>query len=134
MLFYRLTQHLMAAIHMLGHQRPREPLRFMPVGLETTKSMGYWGYLVIASFNVTKLSSNIVCSVSSKNVELGEKVTVSGQISPPVDGISVTLSYEKPDGSTIQRSVITSSDGSFSETYTPDISEEWSVTGRWHGD
>ena len=88
----------------------------------------------IVSFNVTKLPSSIVCSVSSKDIEMGEKVTVSGHLYPPMVGVSVTLTYEKPDGSNIQRSVITTSDGFFSDTFTPDLNDEWRVIGRWSGD
>jgi len=85
-------------------------------------------------YEVSKASSSITCSVSKTNMTLGEELTVSGSISPFHADVTVTLIYTMPDGSTIDRTVITASDGSFRDTYTPDAGGLWSVEASWAGD
>lgn len=45
----------------------------------------------------------------------------------------ITLEYTKPDGSTITRTMVSSSDGKFIDTLTPDASGQWSVKASWQG-
>ncbi|MBA7493014.1 hypothetical protein ES702_03569 [subsurface metagenome] len=82
----------------------------------------------------TKLVSSITCSASKLEITEGESITVSGVLSPPLSDKSVTLTYKKPDGSTLNRIVTTSSDGSFSDSYKTDATGSWSVTASWEGD
>jgi peptide/nickel transport system substrate-binding protein len=72
--------------------------------------------------------------VSSPEVTEGEFVTVSGAIGPTVSDATVTLTYRKPDGSTITRTVTTGADGSYSDSYQPEGEGSWSVTASWDGD
>jgi hypothetical protein len=82
----------------------------------------------------------ITLSLSTKSVTLGNNLTVSGSVTPsvsgfpPVSGVAVTLTYTKPDATTSTTTVTTSTDGSFSDTYTPDVAGSWSVTASWAGD
>jgi hypothetical protein len=78
--------------------------------------------------------TTLSCSVSSSEVTEGGSVTVSGVLSLEVSDKTVTLAYKKPDGSTISRTVMTGSDGSYSDTYMPDAEGSWSVTATWDGD
>jgi hypothetical protein len=64
---------------------------------------------------------------------LGNSTTVSGSISPAVSNVTVTLTYTKPDATTISRTVTTGADGSFSDTYTPNVVGSWSVKANWTG-
>jgi len=64
----------------------------------------------------------------------GNSIIVSGSINPTLTGKTVTLTYRKPDGSTLNRTITTGSDGSYSDSYTPDATGLWSVTASWEGD
>ncbi len=86
------------------------------------------------SFTVSKISTTISCSTSSSEITEGDSVTVSGSISPAVSGKTVTLTYKKPDGSTFTRTSTTGSDGSYSDSYKPDVVGSWSVSALWTGD
>jgi hypothetical protein len=77
--------------------------------------------------------TSINCSVSPTTVILGSSTAVSGSISPAVSNVTVTLTYTKPDATTIDRTETTASDGSFNETYTPDTAGSWSVKSSWAG-
>jgi len=48
--------------------------------------------------------------------------------------IQVTVQYIRPDGSSVTHTVTNSDDGTFTDTYTPDASGQWSVKASWAGD
>ncbi|MCW4020252.1 MAG: hypothetical protein NWF14_03365, partial [Candidatus Bathyarchaeota archaeon] len=50
------------------------------------------------------------------------------------ENTSITLTYKKPDGSMLDRTVTTGSGGSYVDYYKPDTAGSWSVTATWHGD
>jgi len=77
--------------------------------------------------------STITCNRSQAQLLLGEPVTISGSIDPPHEGVEVTLNYTKPDKSVMTRNAISSVDGSFSDTFTPEAAGMWSVTAWWSG-
>jgi len=81
-----------------------------------------------------KASSTISCSVSPERVKKGETAPVSGSISPLHAGVTVTLTYKRPDGSTFKQTLTTTSTGMFSDTYKPETAGSWSVTASWEGD
>jgi hypothetical protein len=64
----------------------------------------------------------------------GDSITVSGSITPKVSSIRVTLTYTKPDTTTLTRYVNADSNGSYTDTYNPDVIGSWSVTASWSGD
>jgi len=78
--------------------------------------------------------SNISCLLYSSSFTIGDSVTVYGSISPAVTGKNVTLEFKKPDGTTVKRTVTTGSDGSYSDSYTPDVAGSWNVSASWDGD
>jgi len=77
--------------------------------------------------------STITCNRSQAQLLLGEPVTISGSIDPSHEGVEVTLNYTKPDKSVMTRNAISSVDGSFSDTFTPEAAGMWSVTAWWSG-
>jgi len=81
-----------------------------------------------------KTPSALSCSVSKDTITQGESIVVSGSINATLSGKTVTLIYRKPDGSTMNRTAITGSDGSYSDSYTLDATGSWSVTASWEGD
>ena len=88
----------------------------------------------IVSFTVTKIPTALSCSVSPQETKKDETIIVSGSINPVIEGVTLTLTYKKPDGSTFTRTATTGSDGSYSDSYTPDAIGTWSVTASWAGD
>ncbi|UCH01534.1 MAG: hypothetical protein JSV20_06645 [Candidatus Bathyarchaeota archaeon] len=82
---------------------------------------------------VAKASSGITCWLSATTVTVGEELTVSGSMTPPRSGETVTLAYTKPDHSIITRTVTTGTDGSYSDSYAPDAVGSWSIRASWEG-
>jgi len=85
------------------------------------------------SFTVNKASTILTITVSEDTLEHGQSLVVSGSISPPMSSLPILLIYTRPDGSAIRNSVTTSTNGAFSETFTPDKDGQWSVKASWNG-
>ena len=83
---------------------------------------------------LSKIESTISCSISPQTVERGEVIEVSGSISPALENITVTLTYEGPDGSVYTRNVRTDVEGSFRDSFQPKVEGSWSVNASWLGD
>jgi len=86
---------------------------------------------------VGKFGASINLSLTPQ-VKLGGIASVSGTIvstgGPPVTGVNVALSYMKPDGSVVNRTSMTGTNGYFEDSYIPDIPGTWSVKASWAGD
>ena len=85
-------------------------------------------------FVVSKPQAVVTCSVSPQNVEKGESVDVSGSIDPVQENVTVALVYKRPNGSVFDHNVKTDAEGSFRESYQPDVEGSWSVNASWLGD
>jgi hypothetical protein len=83
---------------------------------------------------VRKSSSSITCSVSLDSLYLNDNVTVSGDIDPDLEGVTITLEFTKPDGSSELITTTSNSTGGYSIEYTPDMAGNWTVTASWQGD
>jgi len=90
--------------------------------------------LIVQNSNIWNIKTELSCSASKATITQGESIVVSGSLNVTLSGKTVTLTYRKPDGSTINRTITTGSDGSFSDSYTPDTTGSWSVTASWAGD
>ena len=88
----------------------------------------------IEVYVVVKSSTTISCSVSPSQVTQGSQATVSGSVSPPVDGATVTLLYRNPQGQTFERTATTDTAGSYSYSSPHSELGQWSVTASWRGD
>lgn len=105
-----------------------------PNGYDTDSSSD-WSFQ-----SATKVASNgralssMSCGLSSVSLEIGSSITVSGAITPPRSGVIVDLSYTMPNGTVIKRTVTSSSDGFYNDTYTPPVLGSWSVKASWEGD
>jgi len=82
---------------------------------------------------VAKPTTTISASVSNTTIVPGDSVTVSGAITPAVAGVTVTLTYTKPDATTITRTSVSASAGAYTDTYTPDAEGNWNVKASWPG-
>ena len=90
--------------------------------------------LVMIETNLWKMATDLSCSVSKNTLTEGDSTVVSGSLSATLSGKTVTLTYKRPDGSTLNRTATTGSDGSYSDSYTPAATGMWSVTASWEGD
>jgi hypothetical protein len=90
--------------------------------------------LEMTETNMWKIPTDLSCSVSKNTIAEGDNIVISGSINVTLSGKTVTLTYMKPDGSTMNRAVTTGSDGSYSDSYTPDATGSWNVAASWEGD
>lgn len=81
-----------------------------------------------------KTTSNISCFVNPATVEINQSIRTFGSIKPPIQEAVLTLTYTKPDSSTLTRTVTSGADGSYNYTYKPDDTGSWSVRASWKGD
>jgi hypothetical protein len=102
------------------------------------KSGDYWllgeTKTLTVSFVVSKIQATVTCSVSPQSVEKGESVDVSGSITPAQENETVALVYKRPNGSMFNRNVTTDAEGSYRESYQPDVEGSWSINASWLGD
>jgi len=80
-----------------------------------------------------EVTLSISISLSANTINIGESVTISGLISPPISGAMVHLTYWKTGEAEAVRTVTATLDGSFSDTYMPDAAGSWSVEASWEG-
>jgi len=79
-------------------------------------------------------SSTITCEISSSEIAFGESITISGNVTPPHTGAEVTLTYTRPNGSSLTRTTTMDKDGLYNDTFTPDMVGVWTVKASWMGD
>lgn len=89
---------------------------------------------LIVKFIVSKIQATVTCSVSPRSLERGESVDVSGSIEPAQENVTVTLAYKRPNGSVFSRNVRTDVEGSYRDSYQPEVEGSWSVNASWLGD
>ncbi len=78
-------------------------------------------------------SSSITLSLGKDEIKANESMSLSGAISP-AHSASVTLTFVRPVGSEVIRTTISSADGSYKYTFSPDMAGSWTVVASWHGD
>jgi len=101
-----------------------------PVEIDATDGTKTRSVTATLSVETTpKQKSSLTMSASTQN----GKITVSGSLTPPVDGAQVTLVYNGPRGAAATHIVTVQSDGSFEDTYSPDEFGDWTVKASWPG-
>lgn len=86
-----------------------------------------------ASVTVNKLPSQIYI-LSLREIELGDNVSVIGYISPLKSGETVQIKVGLPNGTELDRSSVTVTEGYFNYTFQPDLEGVWNFTASWSGD
>ena len=77
--------------------------------------------------------SIVSCYASKTMLALGERVTITGTISPSHEA-TVILTYKMPNGTILTRNVTSTALGKFMDEFVPDIVGSWTVKARWEGD
>jgi Tol biopolymer transport system component len=80
------------------------------------------------------LDTSLSCSLSSRDVELGDSLTVSGSIEPPIPDANIILKYTGPDGNVITKGVTAGTDGAYTDAFEPSDEGSWGVEAIWEGD
>jgi len=111
--------------------------------LDTEARVGkYTVYAKISAYSITKTATfyvkqptTISISLSATSIGLGESVTISGAISPAVEGAIVKIMYEKEGGSWRQLAQVTTDDqGRYSYTWRPTEVGTYHLKSTWEGD
>ncbi len=87
----------------------------------------------VISVPVTKISTSLSCTVSSSEITEGASIIITGQLSPSISDTMITVTYQKPDGSTFNKTVITESDGSYTVSHEPQGIGVWNIITSWNG-
>jgi len=103
-------------------------------GSSETKITSLSGNNVEPNWQSLPEPTTLSIELSTAQLNLGSDITVTGNISPPISGRTVILSYTSPKGTKVNKLVLTSQDGIFSDTYTPDTAGMWMVNASWAGD
>jgi hypothetical protein len=77
-----------------------------------------------------KMSSSLNISLVRQAVTLGENIIVTGNLTPASGGESISLYFVSGNESETVV-VYTIQDGSFTASYKPDVSGEWSIQARF---
>jgi hypothetical protein len=80
-----------------------------------------------------RVASSVSISLSRYTADVGQSITVSGSVSPPPGQVQVFLTYTRPDNNIVSRTVLTSADGQFSDSFAADTEGTWSVKAEWAG-
>jgi hypothetical protein len=86
-------------------------------------------YVVPANVT-TKMS----LSLSANIVTRGDKIYITGGVSPMNKAVPVTLTLDKPDSTYVDIPVLTDGNGNFMVIQTFDIVGDWKVVAWWNGD
>lgn len=91
--------------------------------------------LIIGAFTLYSVlpRQGISLSVSPQSAQVYQQIAVTGNISPTVPSGQVTLTYTKPDGTTIQHTAQISMNSFFADVITPDMAGTWRVIASYSG-
>lgn len=84
-------------------------------------------------FTVTKIKTTLSCTIPVAEVNKGNTITISGYINPKISGKTITIIY-KNKYTTITKKVVTQPDGSYNDSYTPEITGTWTIQASYDGD
>ncbi len=88
---------------------------------------------LIIEIVVSKNESTITVNVSPQVIEEGETISVSGSVSPAPENATVILRFIGPERE-FNITTKTNLDGSFTESFRPDVNGTWNVNASWPGD
>jgi len=90
--------------------------------------------LGLFSAGIWKVPSEITCSVSPVNIQLGQNVTISGSIDP-ARSTEVTIEHSRDGGSwTLLATTTSNADGSYEHEWEPTEAGSYEIKASWEGD
>ena len=91
-----------------------------------------WNLYCLAEYNTA--NSYLSINLDKSKIVLGESLTVSGQLTPAITNIAITLTFTRPDNTQDNVTATTKNDGTFSYTYTPNMIGNWAITATYQSD
>jgi len=85
-----------------------------------------WNLYCLDDSSVTH--GQISVEVDKNEVEKGESITGSGQLTPGIAYAPITVTFVKSDGTVENIQVTAQKDGTFSFNYTPDMVGSWAIS------
>ncbi|MDH5532110.1 MAG: hypothetical protein OEX99_01400, partial [Candidatus Bathyarchaeota archaeon] len=86
------------------------------------------------SLAVSKIIPSLICNVTAEAFKVEEKITVSGSIDPIMSSAQIRLVFTRHNGSTVETSAYTDTNGTFSTDFTPDCPGSWQIVAKFDGD
>jgi hypothetical protein len=80
-----------------------------------------------------KYASQLNLTLKTKEISIGQNITVAGQIIPPFENLVLTLSFTSENG-TIKQTVYSAEEGNFSSSFKPTTEGTWLVKAIFSGD
>ncbi len=77
-------------------------------------------------------ATTITLSLTPTTVRKGEGVAINGLIEPALS-VNITLHITDPDGTLTNRTVTSTSSGTFTDSFEPDEAGTWQVIAKWDG-
>lgn len=78
------------------------------------------------NFDVKKIVMSVTCNITSKSVTIGDNITVTGQVYPAVENLTVTVTFIGSN-STVEQTAYTDSNGTYLFSWKPESMELWQV-------
>jgi len=69
-----------------------------------------------------------------EEAEVDGNITISGLLTPPIEGATINITISRPDGVEILLYAMADTNGSFSDSFAPDAAGTWSLKASWGGD
>ncbi len=89
-------------------------------------------FVIGQKFGETKQPSNISTKADKSQLNLGDKVIISGSLEPALS-VRIRLTFMQPDMTQHIETVNSNSDGTFSLSFSPNMPGTWSVSASWEG-
>lgn len=86
------------------------------------------------TLQVNKVVMSITLQATPTNVTLGNPVNVKGSLSPALGSVTITLTYNNPNGTIHTRQVTTFANGSFFDILVIQTKGAWTVRAAYAGD
>jgi len=90
------------------------------------------GYLYCFSETPT-IPTTLTATTAKTSINKDETITVTGQITPGLPNVQVTISFTQPDQESVDVPTTTNLYGAFSVSHTPNISGDWAITAWYEG-
>ncbi len=85
-------------------------------------------------FVVQKVPTLLNCSMSKDIIDLGGKITITGNVNPINTGKPIKLAFMMPNSTIIEKYTYVNSEGTFSIEFTPQLPGTWKVQAYLAGD
>jgi predicted phosphodiesterase len=94
----------------------------------------YFGTTSSVKTLTVKNPTTLSCQLSQTSLPLTDNIVISGTITPPRSGASITLYYRNNAVWNFLKTVTSTADGTYSHTWTPPLIGSYQLKASWTGD